>query len=88
VAVGDFSLQGTRHYFGISLSRHFITDDLHGFGNELRPSFKNRGHHPTDVLCCHSTQLSVAEREAEAVAAIWLTKRRKIIQEIFVINAT
>jgi len=55
------------------LSRHFITDDLHGFGEELRPAFKNRGHHPTDVFCGYSTQLSVAEREAEAVAAIWLT---------------
>jgi hypothetical protein len=82
VAVGNFSLQGTRHYLGILLGRHFITDDFDSFVDELRPAFKNSSHYSTDVLYAYSAKARIAEWEGEAVAPIWLALRREVIQEI------
>jgi hypothetical protein len=44
VVVGNFPFQDTRHYLGIILGRHFISDDFDAFVDELRAAFKDLGH--------------------------------------------
>src|SRR5215469_5953573 len=86
MAVSDLPAQKTRHYFCVLFSRHFVRDDLDCFRAELRRAFKYRRHNATYVFCSDCAQLCIPERKTEAVAAIRLTSRGEIIQEIFVIK--
>jgi len=64
-----------RHYFGISLSP-FHTEDLHGFGEDSA-RFSRIVAPPHDVFCA-TAPAQRRRREAEAVAAIWLTSEENI----------
>ena len=88
MAVSDFSSQNERHNFRIGSGWHFVPNDFECFVDKLWPTFKDFSHHTPDVFCGYRTQARIAERKAEAVAAIGLTSRREILQEILVVKAT